>query len=211
MIYELLFKTRVEETLNHNREDNTLYVTDLTRCSYRRVLEARFPDLKLQECYNPVLLLGNIVHYGLESFLKYLQEQGYFRKVDVEVEGYKRITFDDRDGLPRIITIKGRIDSIVYGDDGRFGVEIKSSKSDIGLPYDHHILQCKIYNWLFDLSKTILLYVTPERITEYEVSDKLTDEEVVKLILDSRSPKYPWECNYCVFKSLCPKKRSNSR
>jgi CRISPR-associated exonuclease Cas4 len=103
--------------------------------------------------------------------------------------------------------VKGRADAIVTARDGaRYGVEIKTSRSDLSLPMEHHLDQVRIYNLLFNLERSYLLYVTPERIAQYEVSERASVEEVARRILEAKSPRYPWECRYCPFAVLCPSK-----
>ena len=67
-----------------------------------------------------------------------------------------------------------------------------------------------LYKWLFNLNKVYLLYITPERIVEFEINESLGNEDVLKLVKDTLSirkvPRYSWECKYCPFTILCPNK-----
>ena len=179
VLYKYVFENKKE------REEGVVYVTDLCRCPLKSKLEHKYPNLI--DPFKPVLLLGQIVHIGLEKLL-----QDY---TEAELEVEKRVKLEK-------FTIAGRIDAIIDNT----GVEIKYSASDAFIPYEHHILQCKIYNWLFDLSKTILVYVTPERITEFNVEERVNELEVLKLIEDDKSPRFSWECSYCEFSRICPNK-----
>ncbi len=200
-IIKLLYEAGKEEKEKHKREEGVYWVTDLVRCPLKRVYELTYPELTAKEVFTPVFVVGNIVHWGIEWFLR----ERLGDAVKVEVEGSREVILPNGDK----VIIKGRIDAIVdMGEGIRIGVEVKTSRSDVGIPQIHHRDQVRIYNWLFNLSKTILLYITPERVTQYEISERATDEEVISRILDTRGPRYSWECNYCAFSVLCPNKKS---
>ncbi len=189
MIVEIIVDWRLREVERHKklRELGGYEVTDLIRCPLKRSFEEKHPELYRAMAYIPATVLGALVHLGLQNILS--DELN----AEIEVEGEKQI------GEYKII---GRIDAKI----GKVGIEIKTSRSDIEIPYEHHILQAKIYNWLFDLDKTVLVYITPDRFTEFVVDERLDEEEILKLIVDKRIPKYEWECRYCHFSVLCPNK-----
>ncbi len=201
MIQELLYRMKLEDMKKHVRGENEYYVSDLTRCPRKIEYEKNFPELVLNQAYDPTLLLGDIVHLGLEAFLKKIFGEGILKGIlGVEVEKKRSIGK---------YTIRGRIDALIELESGeRMGVEIKYSRRDIGLPHQHHVLQVKIYNWLYDLPKSILIYITPNRITEYDIEEKVSEEEILLLIEDEKSPRWPWECQYCRFAILCPYKKT---
>ncbi len=200
MIQEILYKTRLEEMKKHVRGEKELYVTDLVRCPLKIEYEIKYPELVIQQAYSPPTILGDVVHKGLENLLIEAKSLNLIDgEVNIEVEGSKSI---------EEYIIKGRIDAIIVKKDGRrIGVEIKYTKSDMGLPLQHHVLQVKIYNWLFDLSETILIYLTPDRITEYRVEERIDEYELLSLITSKQAPRWSWECSYCVFSILCPHKK----
>ncbi len=196
MILEKLYEARRKEKEEHKREPGVYWVTDLVRCPLKRIYEERYPELTAGDIYSPSSILGSLVHWGLESFL---QEQ---LGAAVEVEEERKIGE---------IRIKGRIDAVICTGSSRVGVEIKTAMSDVNLPMEHHMLQCKIYNWLFNLDKTILVYITPDRTCEYIVEEKLRDEEVSALAVEDKAPRWPWECMYCPYKVICPEKKRHTR
>lgn len=201
MIQELLYKMKLEDIKKHVRGENEYYVSDLIRCPRKIEYEKNFPELVLNQAYDPTLLLGDIVHLGLETFLKKVFGEGILK-------GILGIEVEKKQSINKYI-IRGRIDALIELESGkRIGVEIKYSRRDIGLPHQHHVLQVKIYNWLYDLSKSILIYITPNRITEYDVEEKASEEEILSLIEDKKSPRWPWECQYCRFAILCPYKKT---
>lgn len=200
LIQEYLYKLKLEDIKKHERKENEYYVTDLVRCPLKRVYEEKYAELILRQAFDPTLILGDIVHMGLEAFLSKLFSKGYAKgKVNIEIENSKRV---------KDYIIKGRIDALLDMGEGRIGIEIKYSRRDLGIPHNHHVLQVKIYNWLFDLDKSILIYITPERIAEYEVVDRVNEEELISLIEYKEAPRWNWECQYCAFAILCPKKKS---
>ena len=181
-VMDILYQTFTEEK---EREDNIIYVTDLCRCPLKAEFERRYPIIKVKIL--PQFVVGSLIHAGLQQLL----EKHGFR---IEVEGCKQIENYE---------IHGRIDAIK----GETGVEIKFSRSDQGIPYEHHKLQCAIYNWLFGLRKTILVYITPDRVAEYKITNIPDDYTIKKLIEWKEYPRYHWECKYCEYSIICPYKK----
>ncbi len=186
MITEIVISWRLRELEKH--EKNGIWVTDLIRCPLKREFEERYPELHKATVFTPSTILGSLVHLGLENLLS--------SELNAEVEVRREKVIGD-------YKIVGRIDAII----GKVGVEIKSSRADIDIPYEHHVLQARIYNWLYDLEKTVLVYVTPDRFAEFPIEDSAKEEEILRLIVDKKAPKYDWECRYCHFSVICPNKR----
>lgn len=186
MITEIVISWRLRELEKHERDG--IWVTDLIRCPLKKEFEEKYPELYRASVFTPNTILGSLVHVGLESILS------SELNAEIEVKAEKQI------GEYKIV---GRIDAIV----GKVGIEIKTSRADIDIPYEHHVLQAKIYNWLYDLEKTVLVYVTPDRFAEYCVEDRVSEDEILKLIVEKIAPKYDWECRYCHFSVICPNKR----
>ncbi|AOL16304.1 CRISPR-associated protein Cas4 [Sulfolobus sp. A20] len=201
MITELLLKKKLEEYLSHSKETNTLYVTDLIRCPKKIKYEEEYKELAISQVYEPSTLLGDLVHAGLESFIK------TNLNAEVEVENEKELQVSGK-----AYKIKGRADAIVNINDQKVVIEIKSARSDRGLPRLHHKMQLQIYLWLFEAKKGILTYITPDRITEYEVNDPLDESTIIRLIEDTITmrgvPRFDWECRYCIFSIICPSKKA---
>jgi len=169
----------------------------------KRIYELRYPEILLQDIFSPNFILGDVLHIGLEELLKRSSEEGLIDyDVEAEVEKERRINVDGKE-----IVIRGRLDLLLKKNKELIGIEIKSSRSDSGIPHEHHILQCRLYSWLFELSKVILIYITPDRIAEYEITEGATEEMVVNLIKDSKAPRWSWECRYCRFSVMCPYKK----
>lgn len=197
MITELLYRLRKEEFLKHRREANVYWVSDLVRCPIKREFEIKYPEIALTNIYSPYYILGDLIHKGLESIVS----EELSAKIEVETSKDIQLSSGKK------VMVKGRIDCIVTTEKGEnIGVEIKSARADVGIPQQHHIDQVRIYNWLFDLTKSILIYVTYNRVTEYEIREKASIEEIIYRIEDRRAPRYSWECNYCIYSILCPNK-----
>ena len=201
-IVKMIYEANREEREKHKREENVYWVSDLVRCPLKRIYEMIYPELSAKEVFTPIFILGNVAHWGIETFLK----ERLGDKVSIEVEGSREVTLPSG----RSVVIKGRADAIIQlNENERIGVEVKTARSDTGIPQQHHKDQARIYNWLFNLEETILLYITPERVTQYEVTDKVTEQEVIARILDTNYPRYSWECGYCPYSVLCPYKKTS--
>lgn len=199
-IINLLYLVSKEEKEKHPRKPDTYWVTDLVRCVLKREYELKYPELVEKEIFTPVFILGTLVHRGLQDLLKNVMRE----EVTTEVEVSQEVTLPDG----RKVVVKGRADVIVKIGDEAIGVEIKTARSDYDLPKPQHLDQARIYNWLFNLSQTILIYVTPERVTQYVVSDKASEEEIINRITSEKAPRYDWECRYCSYSVMCPYKVS---
>jgi CRISPR-associated exonuclease Cas4 len=198
-----IIKWKIEQTLKHgNRRNqaNVYYVTDLEKCAMRRWFETRLPELGIIRALNGRLLFGDIVHVGILTILKKIYGERIVTELDDEeaVSAERTIVID---GIKYIIS--GRIDAIL---DKTIGIEIKSNVSppETPLPVPWHVTQARAYNWLFNLQKTRLIYVTPHGIFQYEVETPISEEEIKRIIRSEKSPKYSWECKTCEFSSICP-------
>ena len=184
-IVKTLVRKMYEEANEHQREENEIWITDLCRCPMKIKFETEIPELKRN--FLPIYVVGNLVHYGLQSILR--------EEFNAEIEVKREKVLDN-------YKITGKIDALINDT----GIEIKFSQSDEFIPYEHHILQCKLYNWLFELKKTILIYITPQRIAEFEIEDRMTDNHVMNLINNTNIPRFKWECKYCEYDMICPYK-----
>lgn len=198
-LISLIYSFIRAERDRYEREKGVIWVTDLVRCPLKRVYEDRYPDLVLQEIFKPSLIIGTLVHRGLENLLRELVRE---YSVETEVEGSRDVILDDGSA----VSIRGRLDMLLVRDFERVAVEIKSSRSDKNIPQKHHVDQVRAYNWLMDLSGSILLYVTPARVTQFYIEDRMDDSEVVSRVTSKKAPRYSWECSYCIFSVMCPYK-----
>lgn len=189
MIIERLLQHRWLEAQKHVRQPSVVWVTDLTTCSLKRKLAEENPIIDASTIYNLATVIGDLVHVGLETLMK------EWFKIETEVEYTKQF---------KGVYIRGRVDAVLRDYD--LGVEIKTARSDLNLPHEHHITQSSIYLWLADLKKIYLTYITPDRMTEYEVSTPIKEDELAKLLSENKAPRYNWECKYCQYDIICPNK-----
>jgi len=208
LIVEFLYKKKLEDYYSHVKEENVFYVTDLIRCPLKVKFEREYKELALSEVFTPAGILGELVHRGLESILKI---EGY--KAEVEVEKEKSVEVEGRNYI-----IRGRADVILRREENineGLIIEIKTARRDEGIPQKHHMMQLRLYLWLFEFNKGVLLYITPDRITEYLVEGALDTATVIRLVEEnirlSPAPRYVWECSYCIFSKLCPNKVISNR
>ncbi|QGA55159.1 CRISPR-associated protein Cas4 [Sulfolobus sp. E5-1-F] len=200
MITEFLLKKKLEEQLGHIKEENAIYVTDLVKCPRKVKYESEYKELAISQVYTPSAILGDILHLGLENLLKenFTAETEVETQREIQVQG-------------KVYKIKGKADAIIKNDNGEsIIIEIKTSRSDKGLPLIHHKMQLQIYLWLFSAKKGILIYITPDRIAEYEINEPLDEATIIRLTEDTitlrNSPRFNWECKYCIFSVICPAK-----
>lgn len=199
-LVDLVYRWRISETSKRleKKLDNEFYVTDLVYCPLKYRYQKLYRELTLSAAISPVTILGEFTHYGIE---KVLSEMLGFDSVKLEVDYEKDIEVEDT-----LYIVKGRIDAVI----GDTIVEIKTSRSDISIPQNHHVLQTRIYLWLSGYKNALLLYITPSRITEFPINKPATDDEVINLIKETltctHTPRYSWECGYCIYSVLCPSK-----
>jgi len=193
-IIKKIIDAKLTDIKQHRREQNEYYVTDLVRCSLKREYELKYPEITFSSALVGRLLLGDIVHKGMEALLKQL----YGDRVRIESEGLeKEITLSIGN---KIYKLSGRIDAII---DNKVGVEIKETITKGSLPFDHHVEQCMIYNYLYGLDYTILLYISPDGIYQFIIEKRMSENEIVERITEPKAPRYTWECQYCPFNSIC--------
>lgn len=199
-----LYRYFKEERLKHAREPGVYWVTDLVACSLKAKFASEYPELDLADLFDPTLVQGSLLHKGLELLLSQLLGA---KGVGVEAEPEASLELDLASlglGAGRAV-VKGRADIVAsLPGGGRVGIEIKTMRSDAQLPLEHHVDQVRAYNTLFSLSVSLLLYATPGRIAQFEVSDRMSVGEIARRIAEPKAPRYAWECRYCRFSVVCP-------
>ncbi len=189
------FQRRIQEMTN----PYIIYVTDLVSCSNKRVMRRHYPLLSFR--FEPPLILGELVHTGIQSLLTGTGEW----KAEVEVRSKKDI--DDNE-----YEIVGRVDLVRYeGEKPIEVVEVKTVRQlQDNVPYEHHVMQLKIYLEMLGVESGYLLYITPDRIVEYNIerNNLNLDELIRQTVYNLAKPRYAWECRYCPYKRICPYARS---
>ena len=189
IIYGLRLKDFMEK-LEELKDPRIIYVSDLVSCSHKRLFRIKFPELQFR--FEPPMVLGELVHRGLEDMLK---ERGFEQEVSIE----KKVEINGETYI-----VKGRMDA--FNRDDGVVIEIKTARSSQGVPHRHHILQIQIYMNIVDAREGLLVYITPDRILEYKVVKETIDidELVRETINDVVHPRWDWECRYCVYSRMCP-------
>ena len=202
-IVDLIYRWRTAETKDkiERKLDNEFYVTDLIYCPLKYWYQKQYRELTIAASINPTTILGEVAHYGIEKLL--LDILGA-ENVKTEVEFEREVDVDKT-----VYIVKGRVDAIV----GDYIVEIKTGRADASIPYSHHVMQVRIYLWISGFRKALLLYLTANRIAEFEIDTPATEGEVSDLIRSilarSPAPRYQWECAFCIYAQLCPRKTTS--
>ena len=208
-VRDLLLQITLEDALQHleGREGLTVSVTDLTSCSQKYHFRLKYPELLITQSYYPALINGRVMHRGIQEILL----DRFFDFIQVEVPVEKSLNIPGSDGMPRIVKVSGRVDALLADDTV---IEFKTSRSDHETPLEHHVLQLRIYLNMTGRRRGLLVYLTPERITEYWITNPLSDEELQQLVRETlnneRHPRWSWECSYCPFSIICPHKKINT-
>ena len=189
----LLYNRALQDYNNHHRNSGTVWVSALTQCPLKWRYAIQYPELATAQFFSGSFEIGKLVHQGIQSILSET-----FDQVRIEVELEKVV-----DG----ITVKGRADAIVADT----VIEIKYARSDRNIPHSHHVDQLKIYMNLASKPFGVLFYVTPERVVQYNFADPLPDSILLDMVRKFRAgspaPRFPWECQYCPFRRICPAAR----
>lgn len=224
----IILRKKVEEQKNISKEVY-IPITALFDCSHKFYLSTRSPLFTLfaqPVIFSPEsnpLLLGKLVHKGLQAYLKEALEflrtdnelkylLGKFNLSDIKKvldEYWIKKTFTvniNKNGTPTTVeaVLVGRAD--VYVEDTvRLVFEIKSTQNPKNLPKPHHVLQLRTYLNLLNADKGQLVYFTPSNFYYFNIDDPLTDEEVKEYIirlLEDRNIVRSY-CKYCMFNRLC--------
>ena len=211
VIQEVLYRLFAEEFERHAVSSaSEVYVTALVQCPLKFFFSIKYRDIARVQIYQPQLIVGKILHIGLERLL---EKSSDFEIVGFEVDVEKRISIESN-GLPMFVTIRGRIDVLTKVNGELVPVEIKTARGDYNIPSEHHVLQLRIYMNMVNASKGVLFYLTPDRIAEITIEKPLDDYDLQKLVegfMKRKGPRYGWECGYCPFNILCSSKRPNSK
>ncbi len=199
-VLEIIYRRKLEDFTNRLSElknPTIVYVSELVSCSHKHVLRTVFPELQFK--LEPASILGELVHGGLESILA---ENGY--KIEISIE--KEVVIEDAKYI-----IKGRMDA--YNEEEGVVVEIKTARSSQGIPHPHHIMQLQIYMNIVKASRGLLIYITPDRLVEFNVARQEIeiDELLKQTIKDLVHPRWSWECRYCPYAKLCPYRVSEEK
>jgi len=196
MIVEKIFRAFLNftsEKYKHEHIENRVHVHDLLRCKHKSYLETMFPEVS--SVLSPVLFLGEAVDEFVKLLVDKYKEELFPNLITTDGEYEKTILYNEKS-----FTIIGRPD-IVLEDKI---IEIKYSRTKNDKPLEHHINQLKTYMFLTQKKTGIIIYFTPAGIIEHKIDEEVSEDFVKELIDSWSSPRYDWECQYCVYRDICP-------
>jgi CRISPR-associated protein Cas4 len=165
------------------------FVHELCECSEKRKMRLRFPEIEKATTYNPRFALGQLVEDALKHRFQNEGENVYMKELTMDYGKY---------------VISGMID--IIDPETKTPIEIKYQTSLQKIPPEHHILQMRAYLWLLNTKQGEIIYISPDGLKTYTVSEPLTDKEVIGLITEEKAPRWPeWECQYCPYQQFCNK------
>lgn len=164
-----------------------IFAHELTSCSLKVEFSRKFSELDIAASFNPRMMIGEIVEYGIEKFMSSL---GYNKFSDI-------LLMDIGDTI-----IAGSPDYV--SEDRKTLVDVKYSYNPV--IREHHIERMQIYLTLSNAEKGILLYISPFGVKSYEVREKMDISKIKVLLQLSTAPKYNWECKYCIYSDFCPQR-----
>jgi len=167
-------------------EYTVYYAHDLCRCSKLREYEQQFPDIAKSRRAEPAIILGELVHLGMENILT--PAKSYYKVID-----------------DLKVIISGSPD-FIYNN---CPVELKYQRYPVKQPKEHHLLRIRLYMWLMDVSVGYLFYITPKKISEFQITQPLDDDAVRNLVTIEYSPRFGWECKFCPFAKICSEAMSD--
>ncbi len=196
MAIERIFRAYLDfmnEKYKHEHLPDKVHVHDLVRCKHKSELEVLFPEGSYK--LSPVLFLGEAVDEFVKNLVTNYKEKLFPDLVSTTSEIEKKV---NANGVE--ITIIGRPDIIINDS----VIEVKYSRTPEDKPLEHHIAQLKLYMYLTDKRKGILVYFTPHGLREFIFEEEIGEDYVIELINNWKSPRYEWECQYCNYREICP-------
>ena len=184
--YQLLVPSIMEKTATYMREKykrvpEAIHVHDLTRCSNKRVMEERYPELAEKTLFVPSVQIGQALHTFVQALPTIDRaEQVFERRVNRHLVV----------GSPDIVT-----EDAVY--------ELKFRQRLYDKPLEHDVWRSSIYAWLANKPYGHIIYLNPREFREW-VGTPVSTETVLYLIEHPKSPRWDWECRLCPFALYCP-------
>ncbi len=196
MAIEKIFRAYLDfmnEKYRHEHLPDKIHVHDLVRCKHKSELEVLFPEGSYK--LSPVLFLGEAVDEFVKNLVLNYKEKLFKDLVSTTSEVEKKISVNGKE-----ITITGRPDLVMEDS----VIEVKYSRTPEDKPLEHHIAQLKLYMYLTNKRKGILVYFTPHGLREFIFEEEISDNFVHELINNWKTPRYDWECQYCNYREICP-------
>lgn len=196
------------------KKPNEIWVDDIAYCRIKSILARKFPELNATKKLEPAIILGDIIHIGVEKILE--NKYGSLVKTEDDNSFKEKIIIDNVEYV-----ISGRPDAILDKNGVKEIIEIKSGRDVKDPPSFNHLVQVFVYMTLLKIPRCRILYFTNKRIIEVSMSlddakkkiantimSSHTDEmdilrDLVKKWLSMKRPWATWECDYCHFQKIC--------
>ncbi|NPB00736.1 MAG: hypothetical protein GXO10_05115 [Crenarchaeota archaeon] len=168
--------------------ENQFAVYEVLECRSKVMFTRSLPYTIVNTIISPSSIIGMLLHEGFGTvFSEECRDYCRIYSREVEVDGVRYVI----NGWPDYY-------------DGRKIIELKYTGHPVREPDQKHVQQVRMYMWLTSAKIGYLLYVTPRKIYEFEITDPMTDTEVVDLLRNWTSPRDPSECSQCMFRNVCP-------
>ena len=181
LLPSIMGKTAVYMREKYKRVPEAIHVHDLTRCSHKREMEERYPELAETVLFKPPVQIGEMIHTFIESLPTIDRAQQVFER---------RVNRHLVVGKPDITT-----EDAVY--------DLKFRERLYDRPLEHDVLRASMYAWLARKPYGHIIYINPREFREW-VGSPVTTETVLYLIEHPKSPRWDWECRLCPFILYCP-------
>jgi len=164
-------------------------VSEIIKCKKQVMIERNL--VKNSEdferyCFKPSMIFGDAIEERVLDLLGL--KKGYF-------------TFKIIDYFDKRLIITGSCDAI----DDNYVYEIKA-KTREPEPTPLMIMQCRLYAWLYNKPKCVLIIVSPKSI-DVEVYDAYKDIDVYDILMKWSSPRWDFECRFCSYKESCDERK----
>ena len=201
----------------HKPQIGRYHASSLPYCLRKQYYKFAGLDTPYDARGNRAMWVGGILHRAIEEHV-FPKVEDQFRAIFWEKEVFW--------GLPEHpeALIVGRFDALVRDQNGELAVlDVKTCKSISNVrkygPSEHHIKQLTFYMGAMNVRRGLLWYVGRMNIEDKIIEVKYDDKTFRWMELQARLlhshltaatppkpvPLYSWECNYCDYKSICPR------
>ena len=198
IIYQRYLKHIYDKYVATRRQD-VYYVHEFTLCYMKAQILRQLNQIRMisEELLKDTVVIGEIIHEALLRLIDNEPKEVCKQIEDIEICGTADALIDDT-----VIEIK-------YVSSMKRILQ-KTQQNQVKLkPLEHHVLQARMYGWLYDARNVILLYVTPRKLIEVRLTP-MDENEVRQHVLNwinlKPTPMWDWECKLCTLKKLCPLK-----
>jgi CRISPR/Cas system-associated exonuclease Cas4 (RecB family) len=156
------------------------FAHELCQCRQKTRFDNMYPELRESIGFKPAVMIGELIETAVKSYLN--------------LEG-----FDTYKTVGKYV-IFGGVD--MYDKETNTVYDIKYTTGE-PTPKEHHVLRVAIYKWLVGTDNGALIYISPRGFKEFPVTRKISEEEIIDLIENPKSPQWGWECKWCVYADFC--------